>query len=653
MPAPSDDPALGALRRYWGYDAFRPGQREAIAALMAGRDVLAILPTGGGKSLLYQVPPVATRGLALVVSPLIALMRDQVDALARRGIPAALASAELSAREQDQLWTDAEFGKYRLVYVTPERLATDLFRARVPRLALSLLAVDEAHCISEWGHDFRPAYRRIAEIRPLLRGPGGRRVPVAAVTGSATPEVQRDIAAQLHLENPHRTEQGFDRPNLHWSVRRGEDKRGALREIATRLGGTLIVYAGTRRGTETWAAALRADGLSAEAYHAGLDGAMRTAVQRRWLAGETRIVVATSAFGMGIDKPDVRGVVHVALPPTLEAYVQEAGRAGRDGAPAHAVLLVGPDDDALPRRMADDGHPDAAAVRRVYDAASSMAGLAVGSAPGPPATLDLAVLARVSRLSERGVRAAAERIEQAGLWVVEPLEAGQARVALRGTPAALRAALAGQPAVRRFADALARALPPEAFRGEATVCLDALAARVGLAPARLVAGLGWLAERGLARMETPETGLRLRWTAPRAARAPLDAAALGAARRRAFERLGRVVAYVEAEGCRRHFLLAYFGQEAPRRCEHCDNCTRRGASALVTGRDEALLRRLLGHVARGEPRETWLPEVPPARRDALVRWLVQEGHLVQTGALGGALAVAPEAAVHFLGRGEA
>ena len=371
MTPPPFDAALAALQRHWGYAGFREGQRDVIEATLAGRDALAVFPTGGGKSLLYQLPAVLQGGLTLVVSPLVALMHDQVEQLAARNVPAAALTAALSRREIDQRWTDAEFGRYRLLYVTPERLQSELFLARAERLPVVRLAVDEAHCISEWGHDFRPAYRRLAEARALLRTPDGDPVPVLAVTATATPEVRRDIVEQLALEDPLVLVKGFDRPNLVWSVLRDEDKTDKLVEIAAVVGGSGIVYAGTRNGTETWARVLQREGIAAEAYHAGLDAATRAAVQRRWLGGTTRLIVATSAFGMGIDKPDVRVVIHVALPPTLEAYYQEAGRAGRDGRKAWAVVLFNEGDVDLPRVLAEEGHPDAKTVQAVYAAAGN------------------------------------------------------------------------------------------------------------------------------------------------------------------------------------------------------------------------------------------------------------------------------------------
>ena len=624
MAADIPDDALRALREVWGYPAFRPGQDAAVAAALAGRDVLAVLPTGGGKSLVYQVPPVARRGLALVVSPLVALMQDQVEALARRGVRAAALHSGLSRRQADQAWTDAEHGLYRLVYLTPERLQTDLFAARAPRLDVQLLAVDEAHCISEWGHDFRPAYRTIAEARPLLTTGAGAPSPVVAVTATATPEVRRDILEQLTLRDPAIVVRGFDRPNITWSVHHVQDPVGQALDVFRAVPGPGLVYAGTRRATEAAAARLRREGGSAEPYHAGLDRDVREATQRRWLTDETRVVAATSAFGMGIDKPDVRAVVHTALPPTLEAYYQEAGRAGRDGERAYAALALGPDAEALPRDMADRGHPTPADVQAVYAAAGSLGQIPLGSEPDGPVALDAARLAAVAERPERLVRAAVDRLAADGVWTVVPPRPGEVRVRLpHGRAGLTRAAEAESTAVREFVDGLVRRLPPEAGEGVA-LRVAPLAEALGLPEARLDAGLNYLAARQILELSRPESGLTLLWHGARSRRAPVDVKALDRGRQRAHARLDDVVRYANAFGCRRQHLLAYFGEPAPGRCGRCDVCLGRHRPEAVTPADESALRAILDGVARGER-----PAGPdaPRRERALADWLVAEGYL--------------------------
>ncbi|MEM1056076.1 MAG: ATP-dependent DNA helicase RecQ [Bacteroidota bacterium] len=621
----SADAPLRALRQTWGYADFRPGQRESIDAVLAGRDALAVLPTGGGKSLVYQVPALTQTGVALVVSPLIALMRDQVDALAARGVRAGLAHSGLKLHEQEQLWTDAEHGLYRLVYLTPERLQTELFRARAPRLPVSLLAVDEAHCISEWGHDFRPAYREIATTRPLLTTEAGHLAPVVAVTATATPEVRRDISGQLDLRDPEVVVRGFDRPNLIWSVFHVENKAQKVREVFEGVPGAGLVYAGTRRATEEWAKRLRRMEIGAEAYHAGMEPDARTEVQRRWLAGETRVVCATSAFGMGIDKPDVRAVVHVALPPTLESYYQEAGRAGRDGERAYCALILAADDDALPRAMAEGTHPKPPQVQAVYRAAASLAGVGIGAMPDGPTPVDVAKVAEVAEVSLPQARSALAHLARQGVLDVREPRDDRVLIRVHGTAAALRSGAEG--ALAGFVGELLRVLPPEAFSEWTPLRLGSLAEGVGLSEERTLAGLRFLEKRGSLDLLAPHAGVVLVWTVPRAERAPVDARALDQSRQRALAGVDRVVRYSGSVGCRRQHLLAYFGESAPSRCGRCDVCLGRHQPDTLTPADEDALRRLLAQVHRGEPRPAWLPGVTPRRRDALARWLLNEGLL--------------------------
>ncbi|GAB5534762.1 MAG: ATP-dependent DNA helicase RecQ [Rubricoccaceae bacterium] len=619
------DSALDALQRVWGYEAFRSGQAEAITAVMSGRDVLAVLPTGGGKSLIYQVPAIATNGLVLVVSPLVALMHDQVEALRRRGISATSVHAGLSIRGQDQLWTDAEYGRYRVVYLTPERFQTELFRARAARLPVSLLAIDEAHCISEWGHDFRPAYRQLADARSLLSGANGERVPIAAVTATATPEARRDIVAQLELVDPDVIVRGFDRPNLIWSVHPVENKEKQVADVFAGVPGSGLVYAGTRRGTEMWAQRLRQLDISAEAYHAGLPAQERQDVQSRWLAGDTRVIAATSAFGMGIDKPDVRAVVHVALPLTLESYYQEAGRAGRDGERAYAALVIGPTDDRLPRSLIASSHPTAEQLQAVYKAAGSLSQLAVGSEPNKPIPLSVERLASVAQAPASIARAAIERIEALGVWRVSPRQEGTVQLKVESRARLAEAQASAPPPLAAFLDGLQRHLPPAVYGAWTSVRLDRLANSLGLAHERVHHGFAYLAQRGILESVEPRNELAVDWLQPRSERLVVDGNDLNRSRRHALSRLDDLLAYVDGIGCRRQHLLAYFGEPSPARCGRCDICLGRHRPDVVMPEDEPLLRRILDHVNQGDPVSIWLEGVSPRKRNGLVDWLANEG----------------------------
>jgi len=335
--------ARGALRTYFGYDSFRQGQESLIEAILAQRDVLGIMPTGAGKSICYQIPAILLPGITLVVSPLISLMKDQVDALAENGIPAALLNSTLTAAEMNRTCRDIEQGRYRIVYIAPERLESERFTQWLDRIQVSLIAVDEAHCISQWGHDFRPSYLSISRLTELL----SPRPLIAAFTATATPEVREDIAERLQLRSPLKITTGYARANLAFSVVRSSDKRRELmRCLQAHAGEAGIVYASTRKEVEACHAYLQEQGISAGKYHAGLDEQERARTQDAFLRDDLQVIVATNAFGMGIDKSNVRFVVHYNLPKNIEAYYQEAGRAGRDGAPGECVLFYSPQDTA-------------------------------------------------------------------------------------------------------------------------------------------------------------------------------------------------------------------------------------------------------------------------------------------------------------------
>ena len=355
------------LHRHFAYPAFRPGQEELVRAVLAGRDALGILPTGGGKSVCYQVPALLLPGLTLCVSPLVSLMSDQVDRARRAGIAAERLTAERTPAERERVLASMRAGQLRLLLVSPERLAIPRFRALLGRTKIGLLAIDEAHCISEWGHDFRPEYLALGSARALVR------CPVLALTATATPAVRAEIARVLALDDPVTVVGSFDRPNLSWHVL---EAKGAAAKYAAlgrlfreqREPGGSLVYAGTRRAAEAVRDRLAGLGLCAEAYHAGLEATERARVQDAFMAGRAPLVVATNAFGMGVDRADVRLVVHWQLPGSLEGYYQEAGRAGRDGDPARCVALHDPEDAALHRGFVDRSHPHGAVLRRVLRA---------------------------------------------------------------------------------------------------------------------------------------------------------------------------------------------------------------------------------------------------------------------------------------------
>jgi ATP-dependent DNA helicase RecQ len=599
-PAPSPaagdplDAARATLRQYWGYADFRPGQDQAIRNVLGGGDSLTIMPTGGGKSLCYQVPAMLLPGVTLVVSPLISLMKDQVDALDAAGVPATFINSTLPAGEMQARLEGAQNGTYKLVYVAPERFDAEGFRRRLSSIPVSLLAVDEAHCVSEWGHDFRPSYLRLREVRSLLGDP-----PVAALTATATPEVRDDIVRQLRLRDPAVLVTGFDRRNLHWHVMQAkndsERDRLLLRLLKGR-DGSAIVYASTRKNVDAITALLNGMGSRAVGYHAGLPDRDRKRIQDEFMSGQVRTVVATNAFGMGIDKGDVRIVVHYNMPGNLEAYYQEAGRAGRDGGESDCVLLHAHKDKFTHEYFINSAYPP----RRTVE--GMMRALRQGCSHDGLFSLPLAELARLvdDVKDDRQAGSAVRVLEQFGL-VRQTYGNGPqpVRVRLLARPERISRELGERPAELHFLRALWKGSGGEALyrgveldwraldraaggnRGDAQPLLQALGDG-GFVEWRVLTGEGiWVLDR-----ETPLNRLAIDWRA------------LDERKRREEGKLRQMQGYAYTDGCRRGFVLRYFGDPAAMKsCGACDNCL--GASPL-------------GGAAGGEP-------IEPASRAERVR----------------------------------
>jgi ATP-dependent DNA helicase RecQ len=406
------------LQKYWGYSEFRLSQEEIIRSVMEGRDTLALMPTGGGKSLTYQVPTLAREGLCIVITPLIALMKDQVDRLRRMGVNAVAIHSGLSYTQIDIALDNCVYGDVKFLYVAPERLATEAFRLRVQRMNVSLLAVDEAHCISQWGYDFRPSYLRIAEIRKMLPD-----TPVLALTASATKMVADDIMARLGFTEQNIIRSSFARPNLSYAVRHTDDKTEQLLRVIHNVQGAGIVYMRSREGCEQLATELQKQGISASYYHAGLPHAERSLRQEEWTEGKVRIMVATNAFGMGIDKADVRFVVHYTMCDSLESYYQEAGRAGRDGKRSYALLLVSSDDDSKIVKRFDAEFPPLEEIKSIYEKICDFIQVAVGDGYQASFLFNIHDFCRREHLYIGKVRAAIKLLEQNGyMTLTEEME---------------------------------------------------------------------------------------------------------------------------------------------------------------------------------------------------------------------------------------
>jgi len=400
------------LRTYWGYERFRPMQEEIIRDALEGRDVLAILPTGGGKSVCFQVPALMQEGIALVVTPLIALMKDQVQNLQDRGIKALAVHAGMDRRQVDLALNNAAYGDFKFLYLSPERLKTQLFQSYLSVLKVSYIVVDEAHCISQWGYDFRPDYLDIGALRKKVDA------PVIALTATATPDVAADIMDRLQFKQPNLKISGFERPNLSYIVRKTQDKIGQIRSICKGVPGSGIVYVRSRNRCQEMAAALSQAGIRADYYHAGLGSATRTRRQEEWKAGRTRVMVCTNAFGMGIDKADVRFVVHADLPDSPEAYFQEAGRAGRDGKPSWAVLLWNGTDLQRLKQIQQVSFPSLEYIEDIYQKLHVFFELPYDSGEGRMLKLDLAAFCQRFHLQQSAAWYALKYLEREGHWSI-------------------------------------------------------------------------------------------------------------------------------------------------------------------------------------------------------------------------------------------
>ena len=411
------------LQKYWGYPDFRGIQRNIIESIASGRDTLGLMPTGGGKSITFQVPALAQEGVCIVITPLIALMKDQVQHLREHGIQADAIYADKSRSEILQTLDNAIFGGVKILYVSPERLASEMFQTKLRHIHVSFITVDEAHCISQWGYDFRPSYLQIASIREMKPG-----IPILALTATATPEVVDDIQERLHFKEKNVFKMSFERKNLAYVVREAEDKQGEMIHILQSVGGSAIIYARSRKRTKEMAQLLSQQGITATFYHAGLDPDVKDQRQKAWQKDEVRVMCATNAFGMGIDKPDVRVGIHIDCPDSLEAYFQEAGRAGRDGQKSYAVLLYNKHDELKLCKRVDDTFPPKELIQDIYEHLAYFYQIGVGSGQGKTFEFDIEKFCVTYKYFPTKVDAALRILERSGYLHYEDNPDGKARV---------------------------------------------------------------------------------------------------------------------------------------------------------------------------------------------------------------------------------
>jgi ATP-dependent DNA helicase RecQ len=557
------------LNQYWGYDQFRPKQEEIIKSVLNGKDTLALLPTGGGKSICFQVPAMAQDGICIVVSPLIALMKDQVANLKSRNIKAMCITSENGYREVDAMFDRCIFEDIKFLYVSPERLQTDIAKARIPKMKVNLIAVDEAHCISEWGYDFRPPYLKIADIREYHP-----KVPVIALTASATPPVVKDIQEKLLFKKSNVLSKSFARENLAYFVDWDENKLQKAERIAKKLKGSGIIYTRSRKGTERITRELKKRGLNVDFYHAGLENEVRSQKQQEWMSGKTQIIVATNAFGMGIDKSNVRFVLHFDLPDTLENYYQECGRGGRDGKKAFAVTLLAKKDMIRFREKLAKAFPEKSDINRVYTAIGNQLQLAVGSGKDERFPLDIEQLAQQYDLNERLILQCIKFLEREEYVALDESRDYNSHLQILCSNEELYNLKVQNIKLEPLINGLLRSYG-RLFDEEVKISEWTISQRIKWSKDRVIKGLDYLQQRELVKYTKATHLPTLIYTKER-----LDSKNVRISdehyklrKHVVIEKAEAMLNYAEFEGkCRSRMILEYFGEIDAEDCGICDFC---------------------------------------------------------------------------------
>ncbi|HEV7779852.1 MAG TPA: ATP-dependent DNA helicase RecQ [Chitinophagaceae bacterium] len=594
-PTSHDSPPTShdILKRYWGFDAFRPLQEEIILSVLQGKDVLALMPTGGGKSLCYQVPAMAMDGICLVISPLIALMKDQVENLRKKNITAFAIYSGMSRKEVINTFKVASESNCKFLYVSPERLETTLFKEYLPGLDIRLIAVDEAHCISQWGYDFRPPYLRIAKLREELPG-----VPVLALTASATPEVQKDICDKLEFVNSKVFRQSFERANLSYSVFKVDSKINKIIEVLKKVPGTGIIYCKSRKRTREISDLLKLQTIASDFYHAGLAQEERSRKQEEWISNKTRVIVCTNAFGMGIDKPDVRTVVHADVPDCLENYYQEAGRAGRDGKISYAVLLYDERDLRELEEMAELRFPSAKDIRDTYQAVANYLQIPTGSGEGQYYDFDISDLLKKFNLNSHTILYSLKALEQEGWLAFNEQVFLPSRAGFTTNKDYLYAFEEEHPELEPLLKTLLRSYEG-IFDQPVAVSEKMIAGLLRKDADEIKKQLTQLHQAGvleyIPQKDTPQ--LVLLRNRIKAEDISIDMVALNKRKEQFQRRMKQMVSYVKEEKkCRSAVIGAYFGDTAIQPCGICDNCHRQKATTLSKEEFDALHHRIVNMV---------------------------------------------------------
>ena len=563
--------ALDILKKYWKYPSFREGQEDIVRSVLEGKDTLALLPTGGGKSVCFQVPALLREGVTIVISPLIALMKDQVEGLQKKGIAAQAIHSGMEKRQVERILDNAVAGTVKLLYLSPERLLTSVFKEHLRIMEVGMIVVDEAHCISQWGYDFRPPYLRIAEIREWTGN-----APMIALTATATDQVCNDICEKLEMKAPAIFKTSFDRPNMHLIVRKEEDKWGKLKEVLQRVPGTAVIYVRNRRKTKEIAQFLQRNRISADFYHAGRNAEERSMVQERWINGAIRVVACTNAFGMGIDKADVRLVLHWDIPDSPEAYFQEAGRAGRDGNRCFAGIIYTAQDDVELKSNLTRQYPPPEEIRKTYHALSNMLQIASGAGAGQTFPLDMESLMRYNKQDPVIIAYALRVLQHQGFIYINDTAQYFATIFVPISHEDLYRYQIENRQSERILKAILRAYPG-IFDDHVAIREGELAHHLSIPKAEVVNMLNWLHKQEVIEYQPASNTMRVTYLTERyrPEDLPLDIQMLRKIKEQAEIRVDAMLDYVQGNpSCRMQKMLRYFGEESPP-CNRCDYCLER------------------------------------------------------------------------------